>query len=110
MKLTPFESSIERVALRILKRNQKEIDKRVNEAYARAVGQAVEFLAAKTSPAVKANKTRKHMKAMHGCLLWLREWLVTSRDVNVCLKPEEVHAAKKAIDDVLHEVQKGGDQ
>lgn len=63
MKLTPFEAAFERVALRILKRHEKALQARLDLAYSRAVAQAVEYLEAKTSPAVKANKTRKQIAA-----------------------------------------------
>lgn len=68
MKLTPFETAIERVAERIVRKNRKELEAHLKMLYSGAVSQAVEFLQAKTSPAVKANKTRKEIARLKAAL------------------------------------------
>lgn len=101
MKLTPFESAIERVAERIIKKHRKDIEAQVVLFYNRAVGQAFEAIEAKASPAKKANQTRKRLDAIKARLRELDVILHQFRNLHPAPHPLQLDEAITKLDEAM---------
>lgn len=109
MKLSPLEKAIESACVRILKIHKKELDAYVTLAYQRAVGQAVEFLEAKTSPAKKANATRKRERSLRNELSYIAATLkIISLNKDADLQADLEKLIHKA-ETILKMTDKGGE-
>jgi hypothetical protein len=109
VKLSPLETAFEKAAERILRKHKKDLEAYVTLLYTRAVGQAVEFLEAKTSPAKKANATRKREGLLRNELSYIAATLkIISLNKDADLQADLEKLIHKA-ETILKVTEKGGE-